>query len=136
MVDIVAVLPAYSTPRSKVSASFISLLYKTRIPVLKAIIELDNDQVSDYVIPGSSFVPLAMHLEVVKEYSDQTYTQELPLWIASLYLGSFESFKLIAFELPPSGPTLHLAAVLALPKFVKWLLEDHDPNHKLKNSTT
>ncbi|KAH7350793.1 hypothetical protein BKA65DRAFT_593679 [Rhexocercosporidium sp. MPI-PUGE-AT-0058] len=127
------VLPAYSTPQSKISAAFLCLLDRTRIPILKALLDMDRDGVSECVIPGSSFVPLAMPPEIVKKDSDQPHTQEeLPLQLASLYLGNFEAFQLIASEITPNDSTLHLAAVLALPKFVNWLLESHDPNHQVE----
>ncbi|KAL5321915.1 hypothetical protein ACEPPN_009879 [Leptodophora sp. 'Broadleaf-Isolate-01'] len=124
-------LLTYSTPQTKVSAAFLCLLDKTRIPILKALLDRDRDGVSEYVIPGSSFVPLSMHPKTVKNDSDQPHTQaELPLQLASLYLGNFEAFQLIASEITPNDSTLHLAAVLALPKFVNWLLGSHDPNHQ------
>ena len=56
--------------------------------------------------------------------------EELPLREASLYLGNFEAFRLITREMTPNDGMLHLAALLALPKFVKWLLTIHDPSHK------
>jgi hypothetical protein len=55
---------------------------------------------------------------------------ELPLREASLYLGNFDAFRLITREITPNDGTLHLAALMALPKFVRWLLKIHDPNHK------
>jgi hypothetical protein len=123
-------LPAYSTPLTKVSAAFGCLLDKTRIPILKALLDLDRDRISDYVIPGSSFGPLSMFPQVFKKDSLLVAADELPLREASLYLGNFEAFRLITREMTPNDGILHLAALLALPKFVKWLLKIHDPNHK------
>lgn len=126
-----AALPTYSTPLTKVSAAFSCLLDKTRIPILKALLDLDRDRISDYVIPGSSFGPLGMYPRVFKKDSDLLdAADELPLREASLYLGNFEAFRLITQEMTPNDGMLHLAALLALPKFVKWLLGIHDPNHK------
>jgi hypothetical protein len=124
-------LPAYSTPLTKVSAAFGCLLDKTRIPILKALLDLDRDRISDYVIPGSSFGPLGVYPKVFKTDSDLLdAADELPLREASLYLGNFEAFRLITREMTPNDGMLHLAALMALPKFVKWLLKIHDPNHK------
>jgi hypothetical protein len=107
-------------------------LDKTRIPILKALLDLDGDRISDYAIPGSSFGPLAMYPQVFKEDSELLGAmRELPLREASLYLGNFEAFCLITRETPNDG-ILHLAALLALPKFVEWLLKTHDPNHKVE----
>ncbi|KIX06616.1 uncharacterized protein Z518_04592 [Rhinocladiella mackenziei CBS 650.93] len=126
-----ASLPAYSTPLTKVSAAFGCLLDKTRLPILKDLLDLDRDRISDYVIPGSSFGPLAMSPRAFKGDSDfLSDTDEIPLREASIFLGNFEAFRLITAEMTPNDGTLHLAALLALPKFVTWLLKTHDPNHK------
>ncbi len=83
------------------------------------------------MIPGSSFGPLGVYPKVFKTDSDFLgAADELPLREASLYLGNFEAFRLIAREITPNDGMLHLAALMALPKFVKWLLKTHDPNHK------
>lgn len=98
---------------------------------MKALLDLDRDLISDYVIPGSSFGPLAMSPKVFKKGSDLLVgTEELPLREASLYLGNFEAFRLVTDEMTPNDGTLHLAALLALPKFVSLLLEIHDPDHE------
>jgi hypothetical protein len=124
-------LPAYSTPLTKVSAAFGCLLDKTRLPILKALLDLDRAQILEYSIPGSSFGPLAMYPQVFKKDSDfLDPAADLPLREASLYLGNFEAFRLIARDTTPDDGMLHLAALLALPRFVQWLLNNHDPNHK------
>jgi hypothetical protein len=98
---------------------------------LKALLDLDRDRISNYVIPGSSFGPLGMSPKVFKKDSDLLDgADKLPLREASLYLGNFEAFRLITAEMTPNDGMLHLAALLALPKFVTWLLKTHDPNHK------
>jgi hypothetical protein len=72
-----------------------------------------------------------MSPKVFKKDSDiLDNTGELPLREASLYLGNFEAFRLVAAEMTMNDGSLHLAALLALPKFVKWLLKFHDPDHK------
>lgn len=55
---------------------------------------------------------------------------ELSLPVASLHLGNFDAFRLMACGETPNDGTLHTAAFLALPKFVAWLLKTHDPNRK------
>ena len=57
-------------------------------------------------------------------------SDELTLPLAALYLGNFEVFLLLTSEMTPNDGMLHLAAFLALPKFVKHLLKTHDPDHK------
>ena len=72
-----------------------------------------------------------MYPQIFKKGSDfLDPTDDLPLRVASLYLGYFEAFRLITRDNTPNDGMLHLAALLALPKFVKWLLQTHDPNHK------
>ena len=96
---------------------------------MKALLELDRDRISDSVIPGSSFGPLGAYPKVFKTDSDfLDAADELHLREASLYLGNFKAFRLIAREITPNDRMLHLAALLALPKFVKWLLKTHDPD--------
>lgn len=47
-----------------------------------------------------------------------------------MFLGNFEAYReLVKAEVPNDG-TLHTAALLALPKFVKWLLNFHDADAK------
>jgi hypothetical protein len=62
--------------------------------------------------------------------TDLGLAEELPLREASIHLGNFKAFRLITPEVTPNDGTLHLAALLSLPKFVEWLLKEHDPNHK------
>jgi hypothetical protein len=74
-----------------------------------------------------------MYPQPFKDSSLVAATDELPLREASLHLGNFEAFHLITRGMTVNSPNdgmLHLAALLALPKFVKWLLKTHDPNHK------
>jgi hypothetical protein len=117
---------------TKVSAAFGCLLDKKRLPVLKALLDWDKDRISDYVIPGSSFGPLAMSPKQFKQDTDLlSGADELPLREASLYLGNFEAFRALGIPTTPNDGMLHLAALLALPKFVAFLLaESHDANHK------
>lgn len=101
------------------------------MPIFKALLKLDRDQIVDYVIPGSSFGPLAAYPEMFnKDSALLDPAQEYSISTASLFLGNFEAFCLMTPELTPNDGTLHLAALLALPKFVKWLLGTHEPDYK------
>jgi hypothetical protein len=87
------------------------------------------------VIPGSSFGPMAMYPEMFQEGSSLVAaTDELPLRVISVYLGNFDAIRLLTSKTAPettqSDGMLHLAAILALPKFVEWLLETHHPDEK------
>jgi hypothetical protein len=120
-----------------VSAAFGCLLDKSRTPILKALLDLDGARVLDYNVPGSSLGYLGTHPEVFDTSSSfLDASEELALREASVYLGNFEAFQILeAFRILKSPDTandgtLHLAALMALPKFVKWLLRTHDPNQK------
>ena len=124
-------LPAYSTPLTKVSAAFACLLDKSRTPILKALLELDRDRVLDYKVPGSSLGYLGAHpgsIDTTSSFLDAS--DELTLCEASVYLGNFEAFRILKSPDTANDGTLHLAALMALPKFVTWLLHTHDPNQK------
>ena len=126
-----AVLPAYLTPRTKVSAAFACLLDKSRTPVLEALLELDRDQVLNYKVPGSSLGYLGAHpasFETTSSFLDAS--DELTLCEASVYLGNFEAFRILNPPGMANDGMLHLAALMALPKSVTWLLPTHDAKHK------
>ncbi|THY80560.1 hypothetical protein D6C95_09455 [Aureobasidium pullulans] len=120
------VLPTYSTPVTGVSAAFGCLLDSTRTPVLKALIEMDN-KVLSYEIPFSSFAHLGAY---PKPFHPDIGTPKLNLRLASIYLGNFAAFRLMDTGSPANDGTLHTAALLALPKFVKFLLKTHDADFK------
>ncbi|KEQ86976.1 hypothetical protein M438DRAFT_268254 [Aureobasidium pullulans EXF-150] len=120
------VLPTYSTPVTGVSAAFGCLLDSTRTPVLKALIEMDN-KVLSYEIPFPSFAHLGAY---PKPFTPDIGTPKLNLRLASIYLGNFAAFRLMDTGSPADDGTLHTAALLALPKFVKSLLKTHDADFK------
>ncbi|KAI1412086.1 hypothetical protein F5Y13DRAFT_50981 [Hypoxylon sp. FL1857] len=124
-----AVLPAYSTPVTNVSAVLGCLLDKKRTPVLKALLDLDRDEVLNCTIPGSTFEYLATYPNISGESSFPDDTEISPR-DAALFLGNFDAFCLIERNTTPNDGTLHLAALLALPKFIKWLPDTHNPNHR------
>lgn len=83
------------------------------------------------MIPGPSFGYLGAYPNVLKSgLSLFNVADELPLRLASLYLGNFDAFRLMKCGETPNDGMLHSAALMALPKFVNWLLDVHDPNHK------
>lgn len=91
---------------------------------------MDGDRVLDYKIPGSMLAYLGAYPNTSETELSLLNNAELPLREASLYLGNLEAFRLMkGGELVNDG-TLHTAALMALPNFVKWLLKTHDPNYK------
>lgn len=123
-----AALPAYSTPVTGVSAAFACLLDRSRTPILKALLDLDKNRILFYEIPGSSFGYLAD--PNISNEDLGLVPDKLSLPLASLYLGNFDAFRRVNSRNTPNDGTLHTAAALALPKFVKWLLKTDDPNFK------
>ena len=119
--------PTYFTPVTKVSAAFGCLLDDTRTPVLRALLDMDRDGVLSYHIPGSSFSHLGGYPTVLT--NDPGVHHELSLSLASLYLGNFQAFHLTDCSILTDG-SLHTAALLALPDFVRWFLYSHDANHE------
>lgn len=119
------------------SAAFGCLLDKSRTPILQALLDLDRDRVLDYHVSGSLLGCLGAHPEVFDPSSSfLDASEELSLREASIYLGNFEAFRILeAIRILKSPETandgmLHLAALMALPRFVKWLLHTHDVNEK------
>ena len=56
---------------------------------------------------------------------------ELPLNLACLFLGNYPAFRVLDRSRTPLARdegSLHTAALLALPKFVKWFMEKYDAN--------
>jgi ankyrin repeat protein len=88
---------------------------------------LDRDSVLDHLLPGSTFARFA-----ARPYHCTFDAAEITVRGASLFLGNLAAFQLIE----PRGARddtglLHTAAWLALPDFVRWLLDNgHDPNAK------
>ncbi|KAI0473285.1 hypothetical protein GGR56DRAFT_609444 [Xylariaceae sp. FL0804] len=125
-------LPSYLTPATRVSAALGCLLDKTRTPVLKALIDLDGERVLDSTVSGSVLSRLGAYPQELDQESSLSDMASLPLKMASLYLGNFDAFRVLTpGELPDDGMMLLCtAALLALPRFVHWLLETHDPNER------
>ncbi|TGJ78363.1 hypothetical protein E0Z10_g10401 [Xylaria hypoxylon] len=123
-----AVLQLYSTPVTKVSAAFGCLLDKTRTPILEALLDMDRDEIMNSEISGVSLAYLGAYPNVSGVKLD--FPDKVSLPIASLFLGNVDAFRLMKCEETPDNGMLHTAAFLALPKFVDFLLETHDPNHK------
>jgi hypothetical protein len=129
-----ATLPAYFTPGSKMSAVIGCLLSPKRTAVLKALLQQDDrDQILDHIVPGSWFGKLASYPEVFDDGSSELLGEddEVSVRLAALFLGNLEGFQALQIQEMPDDGTLHLAAFLALPRFVHWLLEQrHNADHR------
>lgn len=128
-------LPDYVTPDSKIPTIFLTLLNKSRAPVLEAMLKLESTNVLNETISGSKFSSLASYpkkpkLEFTTLFEDD---DEISPREASLFLGNLDAFKLLNKSMLPDDGTLHLAALLALPDFTDWLLETHEPNYEEEN---
>lgn len=122
-------MPRYSTESSGVSAALGCLLEKTRTPVLEALLSLEGGELHNYRAPRTTLARLAAKSRS-KSNPDGFPHERVDLQQASTFLGNLESYKLLAPEQVPNDGTLHFAALLALPRFVEWLLPMHDPNFK------
>jgi hypothetical protein len=119
---------------TQVSAAFGYLLDKTRTPILKALLDIDREQMSNCMIPGPSFGHLAAYPKVlIHDSGFLKVTNEITLRQPSICLGNLDAFRLMKHEETPNDGTLQDAAFLALPKFVRWLLDFHDPNYKAED---
>ncbi|KAM0558117.1 hypothetical protein ACHAPJ_005284 [Fusarium lateritium] len=127
--------PGYTISTSKVSALFLSLLDKSRTPVLEKLLELDSASVLDNTISGSTFSAMATFSKKPKSEFSTLFEDddEISPREASLFLGNLDAFKLLNKSNIPDDGTLHLAALLALPDFVTWLLEKHEANYEEEN---
>ncbi|KAF5653899.1 hypothetical protein F25303_1931 [Fusarium sp. NRRL 25303] len=128
-------LPDYVTPDSKIPTIFLTLLNKSRAPVLEALLKLDGTNALNQTISGSKFSSLASYpkkpkLEFTALFEDE---DEIAPREASLFLGNLDAFKLLNSNMLPDDGTLHLAALLALPDFTDWLLSTHEPNYEEEN---
>ncbi|KAG9604380.1 hypothetical protein KCU77_g1211, partial [Aureobasidium melanogenum] len=122
------VIPNYSTPVTGVSAAFGCLLDTSRIPILKALIRMDKKQLLSYEFPRSSFAHLVTSSDKLQEVTD--LPDKMNLHRCSFYLGNIDAFRLLDTGLPVDETPLHLAALFALPSFVKLFMETCDPNIK------
>uniref|UniRef100_A0A8H7K4M7 Uncharacterized protein n=1 Tax=Bionectria ochroleuca TaxID=29856 RepID=A0A8H7K4M7_BIOOC len=127
-------ITSFHTPESKITAAFLCLLDPKRTPVLEALIRRSAREASNILestISGSTLMKLAPYTRSSKEEIMPPFDEadEIPLRLASLYLVNFEAYQVLETGLSSNDGTLHLAALLALPDFVGWLLQWHDPNH-------
>lgn len=125
----------YVTPKTHVSAAFACLLDVTRLPVLRALLVTNKDKVVTQIVPSKTLAHFVIHTEDQSDESTDIGPQ--PLHMASFYLGNFEAFELLVHGIPRSLASdeglLHLAAFLALPRFVRSLMHTHDPNECLED---
>ncbi|KAF4342810.1 hypothetical protein FBEOM_3218 [Fusarium beomiforme] len=127
--------PDYVTPESKIPTIFLTLLDKSRTPILVALLEMDSTNALNQTISGSTFSSLAsfpkkpkLEFSTLFEDDDEISPRE-----ASLFLGNLDAFKLLNKSILPDDGTLHLAALLALPDFTAWLLSTHEANYEEEN---
>ncbi|KAK4554001.1 hypothetical protein LTR86_008842 [Recurvomyces mirabilis] len=122
-----AVSPLYTTPTTGVSAAFACLLDPTRTPVLQALLHLDRDAILASEIPGPSLEYLGAYPDV---HPGEVSAEAVDICMASLFLGNLQAYRMTNDGTAIDDASLHLAALLALPNFVQWLLQTHDPNVK------
>jgi hypothetical protein len=120
----------YATPTSRVSASFACMLDPKRNIVLEALLESYRDEIQKASIPGRSF----SHLSQKPKTPDPTdmMDRELSLSDAALYLGNLRAYRSMGCGKDANNGSLHTAAFLALPEFVRWLLQWHSPDFELE----
>lgn len=125
-------LPTYSTPKSRVSAAFACVVDDTRTDVLKALLKLDPRGVMEHTMLESKLTYMAAYPAVEKaNASVLENTNELNVRSASVFTGNFKAFHLMRSDCKPDDGTLSIASFLALPKFIKWLLDNgHNPNYR------
>ncbi|KAK5175288.1 uncharacterized protein LTR77_000426 [Saxophila tyrrhenica] len=124
-------LPWYNTPKTQVSAAFGCLLDKSRTSILMRLLTMSRSRTMSYEIPITSFNHLGAFLTT--SAPDESFlgaSGTLDLRLASLYFGSADAFCVLNIGHPEDDGSLHLAALLALPKVVDRLLRTHDPNVK------
>ncbi|KAF4458107.1 hypothetical protein F53441_115 [Fusarium austroafricanum] len=128
-------MPNLVTPESKIPIIFLALLEKKRAPVLEALLNLNSEIVNE-TISGSMFSSLAAPASTNSKSEFSTLFEEddeISPREASLFLGNLDAFKLLNKSITPDDGTLHLASLLALPDFVQWLLQTHEPNYEEEN---
>ncbi|KAH7257930.1 ankyrin repeat-containing protein [Fusarium tricinctum] len=117
--------PLYTTLSSCVTAAFLCLLDSSRTPVLKALVKFDKAEIASSIITGSSFSYLSQHPSEPDTSDPIAFTEELPLGQAALYLGNFRAYRSLGCGEVANDGSLHTAAFLALPEFVRCLLDWH-----------
>lgn len=132
LTTICTALPRYITTESGISAAFLSLLCPSRQPVLLALLELDRDEILQCKIPAATFRYFGSKGSTLSR-TENDLPAEMSLVTASLFLGNFEAYKAMRVEETPNDGSLHTAALLALPKFVEWLMRFHDPDAKVQD---
>ena len=97
------------------------------------MLALESSEILDSTISGSTFSALAVpadapsgNTEFATLFGDE---DDISPREVSLFLGNSSAFRLLESGETPDDGMLHLAAMLALPDFVRWLLNWHDPNY-------
>jgi hypothetical protein len=121
----------YSTAYTGVTAAFACLLDKSRTPILEALLNLDRERTLECNTSASTFRYFGSGRKVHVSNSKDGLPSELSLRSACLMLGNCDAYRAMKWEEIPDDGTLHLAAFMALPRLVEWLLNFHDPNAKV-----
>ncbi|KAF2119056.1 hypothetical protein BDV96DRAFT_487778 [Lophiotrema nucula] len=119
-------LPTYSTPTSKVTAAFACLFDASRAPILRALLHLDRASILE------SFTPVATFIRFLDSSQSDGLPAELDPRSASMMLGNFDAYRALELDETVDEGDLHLAAFVALPKFVEWFLNFNDANSKVR----
>ncbi|PIA94451.1 hypothetical protein CB0940_08105 [Cercospora beticola] len=117
----------FATPVTVLSASMACVLDKNRTQILEALLEIRPGLAFDNHVPASVLACLgARSGSASKDPINEIGT--LTLCQASIYLGNIDAYDLLMNNSVSDEDDLHLAAWLALPKFVGKLLETHNSN--------
>ncbi|KAF4987742.1 hypothetical protein FGRMN_10166 [Fusarium graminum] len=122
----------YITPLSKIPTIFLTLLDRSKEPILKTLLKIHGEEILHNTISGSTFSDLAVPEKKPKTEFSTLFEDddEISPRDASMFLGNLGAFKLLNTLDNSDDGTLHLAALLALPDFVNWLLQNHEPNYE------
>ncbi|XXH01677.1 hypothetical protein Hte_008037 [Hypoxylon texense] len=118
--------------RTRVSAAFGCLLDKSRTPVLEALLDLDRARAMKQKMLGTKFGYLAAYPTKFDDKLSPAHS-EIFLKEASMFVGNFEAYQALKCDETPDDGSLHLAAWLALPKFVRWFLRSDDASRGHEN---
>ncbi|KAF2823662.1 hypothetical protein CC86DRAFT_327483 [Ophiobolus disseminans] len=124
-------LPTYATPEIGVTAAFACLLNKARTPVLKALLGMNEGAIQVCHIPAATFRYFGRGGKDTSQVDEDMLPARIPIREACLFLGNLRAYKALGRDEIPNDGTLHTVALMAMPKFVQWLLQYHDANAKV-----
>jgi hypothetical protein len=89
---------------------------------------MDREGVLECSTPASTFRYFGTGSQEPISDSQDGLPPDLPLRTACMFLGNFDAYRALDCVETSNDGNLHVAALMALPKFVEWLLHFHDPN--------